>query len=122
MVTQRFSPAVGGFSPGVLVVPETNVVFIGAGTRLLAYQRTADHWTRRWEDTADVGFRGWQRHGSVIVMSAEIEMAAWTVDGVKVWTTFVEPPWSYDVTDGTVRLDVMGTITSFALENGPASR
>jgi hypothetical protein len=47
VTTQRFSPASGGFSVGVLIVPETEVVFIGAGTRLLCYQRDSARWTRR---------------------------------------------------------------------------
>jgi len=28
-------------------------------------------------------------------MSAELELAAWRTDGTKLWTTFVEPPWTY---------------------------
>ncbi len=70
VVTQRFTPSVGGFSPGVLVVPERRVAFIGAGTRLLCYGRAADQWIRLWEDEAHVGFWGWRRHGDVVVMSA----------------------------------------------------
>ncbi len=122
VVTQWFSPSVGGFSPGVLVIPERQVAFIGAGTRLLCYGRPADRWIRLWEDEPAVGFWGWRRHGDVVVMSAEIEMAAWNVSGEKLWTTFVEPPWSYEVIEGTVQLDVMGTVSSFPLETGPSAR
>jgi hypothetical protein len=39
-----------------------------------------------------------------------------------IWTTFVEPPWTYEVPEGMVRLDVMGTISSFPLESGPVRR
>jgi hypothetical protein len=122
VITQSFSPSRGGFSPGVLVVPETGVAFIGAGTRLLGYRRASDKWTRLWEDEADVGFWGWRQHGHVVLMSAEIELAAWNVSGAKVWTTFVEPPWSYEVIERTVRLDVMGIVSSFPLDTGPAAR
>ena len=122
VVTQWFNPAEAGFSPGVLVVPQREVAFIGAGTRLLCYGRAANRWVRLWEDAADVGFWGWRRHGEVVVMSAEIEMAAWNVSGEKLWTTFVEPPWSYEVIAGTVQLDVMGTVSSFPLGTGPATR
>lgn len=122
VITQQFSPSEGGFSPGVLVIPETNIAFIGAGTRLLCYQHLSGRWTRLWEDDADVGFWGWRRHGDVVVMSAEIEMTAWNVSGARLWTTFVEPPWSYEVIDGTVQLDVMGTKTSFTLDTGLAAR
>jgi hypothetical protein len=120
VVTQPVSPSEGGFAPGVLIVPETNTAFIGAGTRLLCYQHDSGRWTRLWEDRTDMGFWGWRRHGDIVVMSAEIEMAAWKVSGTKLWTTFVEPPWSYEVIDGTVELDMMGTRTSFPLETGRA--
>ena len=61
VVTQWFSPSEGGFSPGVLVVPDRQVAFIGAGTRLLCYARAADRWIRLWRDEANVGFWGWRR-------------------------------------------------------------
>jgi hypothetical protein len=69
-----------------------------------------------------VGFWAWRRHGEVVLMSAEIELAAWTLVGVMIWTMSVEPPWTYEVADGMVRLDVMGTISSFPLESGPVRR
>jgi hypothetical protein len=52
-------------------------------------------------------------------MSAELELAAWTVSGVKLWTMFVEPPWSYEVTAGQILLDVMGVTSTFDLIRGP---
>ena len=39
--------------------------------------------------------------------------------GNKLWTTFVEPPWSYQVIGGQIRLDVMGTVSTFDLTRGP---
>ncbi len=38
MISQAFSPAVGGFSPGVLIAPETQRVFVGAGRELFRRQ------------------------------------------------------------------------------------
>jgi hypothetical protein len=73
---------------------------------------------RQWQDDADTGFWGWRLHDDVVVMSAELELAAWTTGGEKLWTTFVEPPWSYAVEDSTVRLDVMGEISEFPLQRG----
>jgi hypothetical protein len=116
-VTQRFSPAGCGFEPGAIIVPETNRLFIGAGTRVLAYG--LDPATRLWEDMTDAGFWGWARHGNTIVMSAELELAAWNLYGKKLWSTFVEPPWNYDVTNDTVDLDIMGVKSSFNLKSGP---
>lgn len=118
MISQTFSPAVGGFSPGVLVVPETQRVFVGAGTRLLCYRSDEGQSARQWRDDAGIGSWGWRLHGDVVVMSAELELAAWTTAGEKLWTTFVEPPWSYSVEDSMVRLEVMGVISEFPLRRG----
>ncbi|HET6252313.1 MAG TPA: hypothetical protein VFE47_31795 [Tepidisphaeraceae bacterium] len=52
IVGQRFNPS-GGFNPGVLLVPETKILFVGAGERILAYQ--LDGPSRLWEDTAEAG-------------------------------------------------------------------
>ncbi|GGJ87492.1 hypothetical protein [Deinococcus aquiradiocola] len=118
LVTQRFSPDVGGFDPGVLIVPETGVVLVGAGERLLAY-RLDDPPVRLWEDTASVGFWWWDRQGDTVLMAAELEFAAWDLHGRKRWSMFVEPPWSYSVHDGVILLDVMDHLTSFPLPGGP---
>jgi hypothetical protein len=122
VVTQRFAPAVSGFGPGVLVVPETDTVFIGAGERLIAYSGANGDWQRLWVDVADVGFWGWRRHGDHVLMSAEVELAAWTTSGEKLWSTFVEPPWDYFVETDTLELDVMGTIQRFPVATGPDDR
>ena len=122
VVTQRFAPAGQGFDPGVLVVPETGTVFVGAGERLIAYSTSGDDWGRLWLDAADVGFWGWRRHGDFVVMSAELELAAWTTEGEKLWSTFVEPPWSYSVESDGLELDVMGAVRRFPVASGPDDR
>ena len=118
VVAQRYTPAGHGFNPGIALVPETGIVFIGAGTRLLAY--TLEGPRKLWEDTADFGFWCWRRYADCMLMSAELELAAWTVHGKKLWSTAVEPPWDYSITKGTVYLEVMGQKSSFALERGPS--
>lgn len=116
-IAQTHSPAGYGFNPGVLLVPETSTLFIGAGERLLAYDLREPK--RLWTDWANVGFWHWKRHGNVVLMSAEIEFAAWTLEGVKLWTTFVEPPWHFALHGDLVTLDVMGKKTSFSVLRGP---
>lgn len=116
VVAQTFSPS-GGFFPGVLLLPETGTLFLGAGERLLAYR--LDPPDRLWEDTAELGFWSWSSHGQVVLMAAELELAAWSADGRKLWTTFVEPPWSYTVREESVHLDVMGSKVEFPLAAGP---
>lgn len=120
LVAVRYAPSVGGFPPGVLIVSETGIAFVGAGTTLLAYQLGADP-RRLWEDSAELGFWGWRLHGETVVMSAELELAAWDISGSKLWTRFVEPPWTYEIASGQVRLDIMGDVTLFGLREGPSA-
>lgn len=117
VVAQRYEPAGFGFFPGVLLITETDVLFLGAGTRLLAYDLKTP--ARLWEDEAEAGFLRWDRYGDVVLMSGELELAAWDVSGKKLWTRFVEPPWEYEVADGQILLDVMGDKTVFDMAAGP---
>ncbi len=119
VVKQRCPAATAGFYPGLLVVPETNLLFIGAGERLLCYNLLTVQ--RIWIDEAACGFWRWQRHENMILMSAELELAAWNTQGRKSWSAFVEPPWSYEVTGDRLHLDVMGRKTDFNVESGPDS-
>jgi hypothetical protein len=117
-VSQHFAPGPeAGFQPGLLIVPETHTLFIGAGTRLLAYHLR--RLERLWQDESDTGFWSWRRHGEIVLMSAELEFAAWDLEGHKLWSTFVEPPWTYSVAHGSVMLDVMGQVRRFPLRLGP---
>ena len=119
IVSQQFYPGPeAGFQPGVLIVPETNILFIGAGTRLLAYDLALAK--RLWQDEANTGFWCWRRHADLILMSAELEFAAWGLKGEKLWSTFVEPPWTYSVANDTVVLDVMGQVSRFPTRQGPS--
>lgn len=117
VVSIRYAPAGSGFNPGVLVVPETEVLFLGAGTLLLAIDLM--HRCELWEDETEIGFWSWRRHQDTVLMSAELELAAWGIRGDKRWSKSVEPPWSYVIADGKVVLDVMGHVSEFPLEQGP---
>ena len=64
VVSQRYSPAGHGFNPGVLIVDETDILFIGAGERLLAYNLKKPE--RLWEDAADIGFWDWTKHENFV--------------------------------------------------------
>lgn len=117
VVAQGFFPSGGGFNPGFLLAAETQRLFLGAGERLVAYDLMLPR--RLWTDTAESGFWGWEQHGDVILMAAELELAAWTSAGEKLWTMFVEPPWGYVVENGSVLLDVMGRKSQFSIRAGP---
>jgi hypothetical protein len=119
-VAQRFWPSGAGFHPGALLVPETLLLFIGAGERLLAYDLRVPK--RLWLDAADTGFWHWDRYGGFVLMAAELEFAAWNTEGLKLWSTFVEPPWEYQVVGDSVILDVMGKKSTFDLQHGPQNK
>ena len=116
VATQRYSPAQFGFHPGALFVPETGTLFIGAGIRLLAYD--VERRVRLWEDRTDCGFWSWSRHDSVILLAAELELAAFDLRARKLWTRFVEPPWSFETDGDFVVVDVMGTKSRIELLTG----
>jgi hypothetical protein len=116
VVTQRYAPSGCGFIPGVLLVPETHRLFIGAGRRLLAYDLSRP--ARLWEDETDCGFWSWSRHGLIVLMAAELELAAWDVSGRKLWSRFVEPPWEFSVASGVITVDVMGIVSRVYLDSG----
>lgn len=117
VVAFRYTPSGSGFNPGLMLVPETELLFLGAGTLLMAFDLRVPR--QIWEDVADIGFWSWRRHDEVVVMSAELELAAWDLKGRKLWTTIVEPPWDYVVENGLVKLDVMGEASEFPLRDGP---
>ena len=50
------------------------MIVIAACRRLLAYELARP--ARLWEDEADCGFWSWTRRGRVVLMSAELELAA----------------------------------------------
>jgi hypothetical protein len=115
VIAQRYGPE--AFNPGVLLVQETHLLFVGAGERLAAYD--LDKLERLWVHQTDVGFWRWARYGDYVLMSAELEFAAWDVHGQKQWAMFVEPPWAYDIQQGEVHLTVMNDKTTFPLASGP---
>ena len=118
VVVQRFELAQAGFDPACLLVPETHLLFIGAGRRLLAYQ--LDPPKRLWEQIVDSGFWEWTRHGDTVLMVGELELAAWDIRGNSLWTMPLKPAFEYHVKDGQVHLDVQGRRTVFGLQQGPS--
>jgi len=116
VVTQRSRQEVL-FKPSALIVPETERLFLGIDERLVAYDLSEPR--RLWEDSTDCGVLGWAKHGQYVLMSAELELAAWDDHGQKQWSTFVEPPWTYSVSENEVRLDVMGNQSAFPMGSGP---
>jgi hypothetical protein len=101
VVSQRNAPgAESGFYPGLVVVPETHRLFLGAGWRLLAYDLSGP--ARLWADETR-GFWSWSRYGEVVIMAGRL------------WSRAVEPPWTYRVEGRVVVVDMMGRVSRFDL-------
>lgn len=115
-VLQRYSPSGVGLPVGILLIPESHRLYIGAGTRLLAYDLTQP--SRLWMDEVASGFWFWSRHGSVVLMGAELELSAWDIWGRRLWSASVEPPWDIAVANDVITLDVMGTVSRVRLQTG----
>ncbi len=116
VIAQQYEDYHDQFHPAILLVPETSLLFIGAGERLLAY--SWDPSRKLWEETIMLGFWGWERYRQFVIMAAELEFSVWDIYGRKLWSMSVEPPWDYKLVDEVVHLNVMGEETVFYLENG----
>lgn len=106
----------GGFEPGVLLVPETQFLFVGAGESLLGYD--LERRERAFEDYVFCGFWGWHRFEDVVLMSAETECSAWSLTGKNLWSTDVEPPWDLEVVGSDLILNVGGVVRNLDLKTG----
>lgn len=80
------SASESGFHPGFVLVPETHLLFVGAGEKLVLYKW--DPPEKLWEEDIMVGFWGWQRYRDVIIMSAELQLTVWDRDGKKLWSQY----------------------------------
>ncbi|MEP1572083.1 hypothetical protein [Roseibium album] len=108
----------GGFEPGVLLVPETPFLFVGAGEILLGYD--LERRERSFEDYVYCGFWGWHRFGDIVLMASETECSAWSLRGKKLWSADVEPPWDFEVSGLDVILVVEGGVRKLDLKTGKA--
>lgn len=118
VVQMEYKPMQLG-DPGVLILPDTGRLFIGAGRRLVCYQ-LEDEPKRLWENYAEHEFFSWQRHGDVVMMAALDELAAWDAHGSPLWwTDKPERQWSYRVHGDTIKLEIGTVTTEFKLELGP---
>jgi hypothetical protein len=118
IVAQKYAPSgLGGSYPQALVIPETDMLFLGAGERVLTYRLAPLE--KVGQGSAEHGFHTFERSGEYVIMSAELAIGVWTIQGKPQWSQFVEPPWTYRVEKETMSVDVMGHVLSFPLPTGP---
>ena len=117
LVLARRYESSAGFEPGALLALETEVLFFGAGEWIMAYDVKEPRKLR--EDYEYRGFYAWDRHGDHVLMSAELEFAAYDLGGRRLWSRLVKSPWSYSVEGSEVSLnDVVGEVSRFPLAGG----
>lgn len=108
-----------GFGCGVHLVEDTGVLFFGCGESICAYDMATGK--KLHHDITPYAFHSWNRHGDVVIMSGELEVAAYALDGTKLWSSVVESPWDYGVTGGKMYTLVMGHRVEFPLRDGPGA-
>ncbi len=109
-----------GFDCGVHVVPDSGVMFFGCGESICVYEMATGK--KLHHDITPYGFHSWNRHGDVVVMSGELEIAGYSLSGAKLWAAAVEPPWDYGVSGPNMYTLVMGHRVEFPLAEGPGER
>ncbi len=105
------------FSPGVHLVPETSTLFVGCSESLAVYDLEKSERTHL--DLTPYAFTSWNRHGDIIVMSGELEVAGYDLRGQRLWAATIEPPWDYGVQGDAMFTIAMGHKTEFSLREGP---
>lgn len=117
IVAQRYSPgASSGFYPGALLIPETDILLLGAGERLLAYDLAGPQ--RLWEVHLTSGFWHWERSQDRVILCAENELAVWDIHGNKLWDFPLEPPWHYAIEHDTIHIFMGDRQTALHCEQG----
>jgi hypothetical protein len=106
-----------GTTCGVHIVEQTGVLFFGCSEAVCAYDIPTGK--KLYQDLTPYAFHSWARHGDVVVMSGELEVAGYALDGTKLWSATVESPWDYGVNGEKMYTLVMGHRVEFPLHEGP---
>ena len=107
------------FGPQLLFVEETGTLFLGAGQTVAAYRITPE-FGRVMALGVEPGVLSWERSGQVVLMAAELELAGFDLSGGLRWRLPVEPPWSYLISGGRLRVTIMGRQRAIDLTSGEA--
>jgi len=109
-----------GFAAGVHIAQNTGVLFFGCGESIASYDMATG--TKLHHDITPYAFHSWNRHGDVIIMSGELEIAGFATDGTKLWSGAVESPWDYGTSgEDKIYTLVMGHRVEFPLHDGPGN-
>jgi len=107
----------------LLFVPETGILFAGAGTTAVAID--VNKGRRIWTDGKSDLIWCWLRAGDVMVLVDELELTAYDLHASKLWRTYIEPPHDVRVVGDELHVsaDRLGAIRnyhgSFKARKGP---
>lgn len=105
-----FPIGVAGFRPGLHYESETDVLFIGAGTRIKTY-RLSDN-KLIFEKNDGLGFWSWNRYSDYIIQQAETDIRVFNLKGEELWGTYVSPPYNFHITGDKIILEFEGIVES----------
>lgn len=122
-VPDTFVAQVQNWGPGLdateVVLPGAgSTAFLGAYGEVVAFDLLSGEVVLR-HDLGGMPFWHFTVTADVVIAASELELAAFSSAGKVLWTAFVEPPWDFNLVEGTITTDVMGIVCSFGLRDGP---
>ena len=102
---------------GILVVPETGLLFLAARSRAMCFNMIAGKWL--WEQYRITQFMAWKRISDMVIMSAKREIGAWDLNGKLRWGCYLGSDWGYAVAGDVVTINDSGDTHTFDLHTGP---
>jgi len=102
---------------GILVVPETGVLFLAARSRAVCFNMIKGKWL--WHENRITEFMAWTRVSDVVIMSAKNEIGAWDLNGKLRWGCYLRNKWKYAVAGDVVTIRDSGDTLVFDLHSGP---
>ena len=117
-VNQFYEQMSESITPGVLIVPETDRLFIGAGSRMLAYDLTTRR--RLWiEDAQEMMlFWGWLRRGQHVFAMGELELAVYGLDATPRFRIAADPPWPFEVSGAVLTVETDSETRGYSMADG----
>ena len=117
-VHQFYEQMSQSITPGVLIVPETNRLFIGAGSRMLAYDLTTCQ--RVWIEDAQnmMLFWSWLRQGQCVFALGELELAVYELDATPRFRVPVDPPWTFEVSGDVLTVETDSERRGYSMADG----
>jgi hypothetical protein len=106
---------------GVLVIPETERVFVATDDYAVCYAPDQDRWQRLWALPLEHAFSvwGWRCHDDVVLLTGEVGLWAFSIEGASCGPRGSSRPGTSRSRAERRGLDVCGTLFGFPVRSGP---